>query len=243
MFHAIAQYSATMCARLILARHKPTIIAITGSIRKTTTKEACFYVLREQLRTRKSLKNFNTEIGVPLTIIGVPEPGRSLFSWVWLCVKTFMVLVLPRRLYPEVLIIELAADKPGDIAHFMNYIKPTVSIITTLSPVHLQNFRTFTHIIAEKRKIIEALPPEGYALLNSDDEVVAGLVAKTDARVMRFGVFDKNADVRAEEVGVIFKKEVPGLHFKLLIEGSATPVFVPHVGALHFITSFLAAAA
>ena len=244
MIRSFLQSSLRRLARIILKRYKPDIIAITGSIGKTGTKEACFSVLKNKFRVRRSLRNYNTEIGVPLTIIGVKnQPGRSLFRWSWVFIRAVGIILIPFIQYPKILILEMAADKPGDIPYFMSFIKPHISIITTLSPVHLANFSKFSQIIAEKRRIVEKLSAEGFAILNFDDDRVRELSTKTKAKIMSYGLKDDNADVRTEAAKVIFKDGQLGLYFKLLYKGTATPVFVKELAASHQIHNLLSAAA
>ena len=101
----------------ILAKYQPKIIGITGSVGKTSTKEAVAVALGGKFRLRQSPKSYNNEIGIPLTIIGaVRSPGRSLVGWAGVFVKV-IGLLLRHQAYPEVLVLEMGADKPGDISY------------------------------------------------------------------------------------------------------------------------------
>jgi UDP-N-acetylmuramoyl-tripeptide--D-alanyl-D-alanine ligase len=228
---------------IILKRYRPDIIAITGSIGKTSTREAVFQVLSQKLSARQSQKNHNTEIGVPLTVIGIKkEPGRSPVRWLWLLFKAIRLIIIKSKKYPRILILELAADKSGDIKYFMSFIKPRVSIITSISQVHLENFAKFSQIIAEKRLIIEHLPRAGYAILNFDDEHIRKMVTKTQAHILSYGLKHKGIGVRAKEVRIIKKNNQLGLYFKLLYKDTATPIFILGLAAKHQIYSLLAGA-
>ena len=81
MIRKLIEKKLKIMSKLILRRHKPDVIAITGSIGKTSTKVACFHVLNKKYRVRKSERSYNTEISVPLTIIGVDTPKRSIIKW------------------------------------------------------------------------------------------------------------------------------------------------------------------
>src|SRR3990172_3913999 len=99
-------------AFLILKKYNPRIISITGSVGKTSTKEAVFAVLASKFRVRKNEKNYNNEIGLPLTIIGAESGKSSAWGWFLVFLKWLVVLVFPVE-YPEVLILEMGADRPG----------------------------------------------------------------------------------------------------------------------------------
>src|SRR3989339_919826 len=239
-----AQLISRNLARSILKKYRPEIIAITGSIGKSSTKEACFRVLKTKYSVYASGKNYNTEIGVPLAIIGVEEqPGSSLLAWLKVFSKAFFLILLRSKKYPRILILELAADKPGDIGYFLSWLAPKVGLVTAISQVHLANYAKFSQIIAEKRQVIESLPVEGYAVLNLDDPEVAKMAGKTKAKVITYGVEAEGADLKAQEVKVIKKDEHLGLYFKLLFQETATPIFVKGTIAPQLISSFLAAAA
>src|SRR3989344_2144647 len=105
-------------AKKIIARHKPVIIAVTGSFGKTATKDAIFTVLDDKLTVRRSIKNYNNELGVPLTIIGEEAPGSSLINWLSLFMAGRRALLDEN--YPKTIILEMAADSPGAFLKFSN---------------------------------------------------------------------------------------------------------------------------
>ncbi len=106
-----------LAAVAVLKRHKPKIVAITGSMGKTSTKEAVFAVLSSKFDVRKSEKNYNNEIGIPLVIIGAESGGKNIFKWAWVFLKWLYDLVTP--FYPEILVFELGVDRPGDMKYFL----------------------------------------------------------------------------------------------------------------------------
>src|SRR3989338_2271714 len=127
-------------AKKIIARHKPVIVAVTGSFGKTATKDAIFAVLDDKQTARMSIKNYNNELGVPLTVIGEEAPGSSLVNWLFL----FMAgrRALSDENYPKTLILEMAADRPGDLQKLVDVAAPKISIVTAVGPVHLEYFLT-----------------------------------------------------------------------------------------------------
>src|SRR4030042_3707542 len=100
MFKKILEIKLKFLAKLVLKKYRPEIIGITGSVGKTSTKEAVFHVLNTKFRVRTNVKNYNNEIGVPLTILGQNSPGRSLFGWFLLMIKSLKIILLTDFDYP-----------------------------------------------------------------------------------------------------------------------------------------------
>ncbi len=181
-------------ARAIIAKYKPTIIGITGSVGKTSTRDAIFNVVRTKYTARKPDKNYNNEIGLPLTIIGADAPGRKLTAWIKIFLKAYGLLWM-NRTYPQVLILEMGVDHPGDMDHLLSIAKPHIAVITHIGSAHYEFFKTQEALIAEKRKIIERLGPGNYAILNADSDVVMSQRGITPAKVVTYGV-NNPADVK-----------------------------------------------
>jgi len=176
-------------AILVLSARKPKIIAVTGSVAKTSTKEAIWQVLKDDLKIRKTAGNLNTEIGVPLTILGFSKSPSYWFWWpfflFWVVLRALCYLLFLCD-YPRWLILEMAADKPGDIEYLVSFAKPFISIVTAVGPTHLEAFKTVEAVAQEKGKLIKALPKEGCAILNKEDPMVFKMADKTKARVLFF---------------------------------------------------------
>lgn len=226
-------------AMVVLKKYNPQIIGITGSVGKTSAKEAVFLVISEKFRTRKNIKNYNNEIGVPLTIIGAESGNKSIFKWQKVFFKWLAVVVLPLE-YPEVIVLEMGVDRPGDMKRLTDFIPVKIGIVTVISSSHLEFFKGIDQIAKEKEKIIEALPPEGIAILNADDELVFRMKKGAESEVILYG-FSENAQVRATNVVNIFENGKPqGLSFKLDYQGKSVPVRLPHIIASHQIYAVLA---
>lgn len=198
-------------AKLVLRKYRPQIVAITGSVGKTSTKDAIYTVLSAATYVRKSQKSFNSEIGIPLTILGRPNAWSDLAGWLRNFLEAFILLILPHP-YPRLLILEVGADRPGDIEKVTRWIKPDVSVITKLSdvPVHVEFFRSPAEVAHEKSFLAQALKKDGTLVLNADDEEVmsfAGLVngAARAAKIITFG-FDPSANVRASDYEILYEK-------------------------------------
>jgi UDP-N-acetylmuramoyl-tripeptide--D-alanyl-D-alanine ligase len=230
-------------ARSIVKKYQPKIVGITGSIGKTSAKEAIFSVLANKFSVRKNIKNYNNELGVPLTIIGQEAGGKSPLKWLMVFFSAGKLILIKNKNYPKVLVLEMGADHPGDIEHLIKIAPCFVGVVTKVAPVHLEFFKTLEKIAREKSKIVAHLTKDGFAVLNFDDELVREMVKSTKATVISYG-YAEDAFVRALELqnqGQGMKLE--GLKFKLSYKGSTVPVFLPKVIGAHQIYAAMAAAA
>src|SRR3989344_4968803 len=110
-------------AILVLKKYKPQIIAVTGSVGKTSTKDAIFTVLSSKFFVRKSEKSFNSDVGVPLTILGCKNAWNNPFLWAKNLLEGFALLILKNH-YPKWLVLEVGADRPGDIRKLARWLNP-----------------------------------------------------------------------------------------------------------------------
>ncbi len=116
-------------AKMVLRRYKPRIVAITGSVGKTSTKDAIVHILKTRFRVRGSAKSFNSEIGLPLTILGLENAWTNPFRWLLTLCEGLSLLFVPHN-YPELLVLEVGADRPNDIACVSKWLLPDVAVIT-----------------------------------------------------------------------------------------------------------------
>lgn len=238
----IEQILATL-AKQILYKYKPKIVGITGSIGKTSAKEAVFAVLNYKFKTRTNIKNYNNELGVPLTIINSEAKGKSVFGWLYVFLKAIKMILIKDKDYPEYLVLEMGADKPGDIEYLVNIAKPHIGVVTKVSPTHIEFFKSLDGIAKEKRKIVTCLNEFDYAILNFDDERVLKMQEKTRGQIITFG-HKEGADVRAVEFANVGEAGlVDGIKFKVQHQGSTVPVILPHVVGAHQMNAALIASA
>lgn len=229
-------------AKAVLWKYKPRIVGITGSVGKTSTKEAVFLVLSSKFKTRKNEKNYNNEIGLPLTIIGVESGSKSIFKWMTIVLKWIGMMVFPVS-YPEILVLEMGVDRPGDMDYLLSFIKPEVGIITNISGSHLEYFKNVDHILREKGKLVKNLPEDGLAILNLDDERLFSFKDKLKKPVVLFGIKD-GAQIKASDVNFNLSNFEPqGISFKLNYEGKIIPIRLPHILAPHLIYAALSGVA
>ncbi|MFA6410225.1 MAG: UDP-N-acetylmuramoyl-tripeptide--D-alanyl-D-alanine ligase [Candidatus Buchananbacteria bacterium] len=232
----------------IVPKYQPEIVAITGSVGKTSTKEAIYTVLASSFNVRTNIKNYNNEIGIPLTIINAKAAGKSLIGWVVVFAKAIGLLIKTDKNYPKILVLEMGADHPGDIKYLTGFLPIKVGVITAVAPVHLEFFKTLEEVAKEKGSLIKALPKSGFAILNQDDKLVFEMKKNTNATVLTFGLIPQ-AEVRASEIAVSHEVDykdvstIQGISFKLNHKGSVVPVLLPSVLGEHLVLTALAAIA
>lgn len=186
-------------AQRILRAYRPRVIGITGSVGKTSVKDAIAFVLRNHASVRASIKNFNNELGVPLTIIGVADsPGRSLFRWCSVFLRAIRLLIFSDPMYPKLLILEMGADQPGDISLLTRIAPCNIGVLTAIGPAHLEKFGTMEVLVREKKQLIEHLREGATAIINIDDPFIYPLNCKTSARILSYG-YEDHADMRVSD--------------------------------------------
>lgn len=244
----ILQKILKILSKLVLKKYKPIIIAITGSVGKTSTKEAVYHVLKThwgEHRVRRNQRNYNNEIGVPLTIFGLETGGRSIFLWFFKFIKVFWMLIF-RVPYPNFLILEMGADRPGDIGYLTNFVHPKVGVVTALGeiPVHVEFFKGPQHVAEEKKKLVSCLKEDEVAILNYDDEVVKSMKEDIKAKVLTYGL-NNRADIRATnyDLKIGSDKEESELNFKLEFKGSSVPAKLINIVGVQHLYCTLAAVA
>lgn len=183
-------------AKATLAKHRPQVVAVTGSVGKTTTRHAIAAVLDGAFAVRVPEKNYNNELGVPLTILGEHSAGRDPWHWA-------KVLWRARQHggkdYPQLLVLEYGADKPGDIRTLCRIARPRVSVITAISPVHVANYPSLDALVNEKASLGEETDADGLVVLNADDTRVAAMATRMSAPVVTYSL-TRDADVRLTDI-------------------------------------------
>ncbi len=186
------------CAARAVRREKPRVVAVAGSVGKTTTKEAIGVALGAKelgSEVRVAPENYNNELGVPLTIFNAKAPGRSVFAWIALLFRATTLGLGLGKIGARVLVLEYATDHPGDIAYLLTIAKPDVAVVTAIGAEHTEYFKTIDAVQEEELSLLDGLKEDGIAILNADDARVMKGKKETDARVATFGE-SKKADVR-----------------------------------------------
>jgi UDP-N-acetylmuramoyl-tripeptide--D-alanyl-D-alanine ligase len=232
-------------SRLVLLRYKPKVIAITGSVGKTSTKDAVYAVLSEIAYVRKSEKSFNSELGLPLTILGLPNGWNNPAVWIKNILKGLWLIIYPDK-YPEWLILEVGVGKPNDMRETASWLTTDAVIMTAIgdTPAHIEFFTSRKHLIEEKSELIKTLKPEGLLVLNSDDEAVLDMKNKTKCRFITYG-FKQGAEILGSGESILYdEKGIPrGVVFRVDEEGKSMPVIIDGVFGRNHIYASLAALA
>ena len=189
------------------------LVGVTGSVGKTTTKEAIAHVLSTRYRLLKSEGNFNNHFGLPLMLLKL-EPGQ------------------------EIAVIEMGMSHAGEISALAKIAHPEIGVVTNVAPVHLEFFKSVSDIARAKYELIESLPATGTAVLNADDEYVSQFGRDFKGKVVTYGL-GPTADVRAENVKTL---GAGGSTFDVVAGGCRENAALPLVGT-HNIHNALAAVA
>ena len=237
----ISERLLRIMASAVLRKYRPLVVGVTGSVGKSSAKEAAALVLSHDMRVRKSEGNFNNEIGVPLSVLGVGSGGNALSRLLSAFFRTIGYVLFPMK-FPEVLVLEMGIDRPGDMGYLVEFVPVRIGVVTRIAESHIEYFGTIDAIAKEKGKLITTLSEDGFAVLNADDARVVSLSGKTKAVPLTYGTAE-GADVRAENLALFDTEGGIGTTFKLGYQGKTIPVRLPGVVARHHVEDALAGAA
>jgi UDP-N-acetylmuramoyl-tripeptide--D-alanyl-D-alanine ligase len=189
------------------------LVAVTGSMGKTTTREFAAQVMSNHCRVYQTPGNYNNLFGLPLALFGL-APNHDIG------------------------IFEMGMSAPGEIAEMCRIAAPKIGIITNVAPVHLAFFNSLEEIAAAKEELAQALPADGELIYNIDDPLVCEIAGRFAGRKISYGFSDR-ADIRAGQVKLISLNET---RFRLSYAGAGCEAFIPLMGA-HFVINALPAVA
>jgi len=202
-------------AKQILADHNDLIkIGITGSYGKTSTKNIMQAMISEAYNSLMTPASYNTPMGITRTIREMLKPIHKVF------------------------ICEMGADHVGDITELMNFIHPSIGVVTTIGPQHLATFGSQENIIKEKMQMVELLPKDGLGILNYDNEFIRSYQVKNPVKTVTYGIYYENADYRA--VDITYHRN--GSRFTVINNGEQIPFETRLLGE-HNIQNILSAIA
>lgn len=232
----------TIEARLVLLKYKPTIIAVTGSVGKTTTKEMIAWILSEKFFVRASPKSFNSDIGVPLGIVGATQTGwQSPSAWLTIFLEGLALIMFKNR-YPRFLVLEVGLDRPGDIKRIARWLHPHIVVVTRIgeTPVHVEFFESREALVKEKEALVRSLSEHGIAVLNAYDPDVMRMKEATKGTIVTFG--PPGSAFSADNIGELFDKQgVPtGVSAQVSHSGSVMPLRLHGTLGRHYIENALA---
>ncbi|HTJ72330.1 MAG TPA: UDP-N-acetylmuramoyl-tripeptide--D-alanyl-D-alanine ligase [Actinospica sp.] len=208
---ALGKLSAHLIARGVA--DGMTVLGITGSAGKTTTKDLMAHLLSTRGATVATPGNFNNEIGLPLTVSLAGDETRFL-------------------------VLEMGARAIGHIQYLTEIAPPSIGVVTNIGTAHLGEFGGYEATTQGKGELVESLPADGLAVLNADDERVLSMRTRTKAQVVLFGL-SQDADIRATDVVL---DEDGHAHFTLHTPEGSAPVVLQLIGE-HQVPNALAAAA
>jgi UDP-N-acetylmuramoyl-tripeptide--D-alanyl-D-alanine ligase len=214
-------------ARAVIHRYKPRILMVSGSVGKTSTKDAIASVLAPHFFIRKSDKSFNSELGVPFTVLGVENPWNNPLSWLKVFKAAFALLVLPNH-YPNLLVLEVGADQPGDLARILRIATPDVVVVTRLPeiPVHVEAYASPEAVREEEFSPAHALPAGAPLIIPSDDPYALDSAMRTSTRIITYGT-TPDAMVRLSDIGFHEEhKKVIGMKASVYIDRAEHSLFV-----------------
>ena len=230
VFKKIIVYILRIESRLVLLKYKQQIIAITGSVGKTSTKDAIYAVLSKVSHVRKSEKSYNSEIGLSLTILGVPNGWNNPLLWFKNIFKGLWLFLIPHQ-YPKWLVLEVGISHPDDMRRIASWLRTDVVIITAIgkTPAHIEFFNSRKNLIEEKSKLLKTLKQDSLLILNADDEDVLQMKINSKHRTITYG-FKEGADVLGSgdsifyddgglPKGVVFRIDEGGTSLPVMIEG------------------------
>ena len=235
-------------SKKMLAKYKPVVIGITGSVGKSSTKKVIYEILERKYKVHRDRSCYNTDMSVPLAITGFESGGRSVRKWIKIIFKTIGRL-FKKNNYPDVLILEMGVNRPNDMKKMLAVVKPDIGVLTGIGkfPSHLEYFKDAKHIAREKSLLVRSLGRKDLAILNLDDEFIKELSENIRSSVITYG-FNESADVRAEEIllgNKKFKTEdgSMGMRFKISYQGTTVPFRLPYALGRGQIYSTLSAVA
>jgi UDP-N-acetylmuramoyl-tripeptide--D-alanyl-D-alanine ligase len=195
------------------SRTKLKVIAVTGSVGKTTTKELIAAVLATRYPVLKNEGNLNSEIGLPMVLLEATTRHRRA-------------------------VLEMGMWAEGEIALLCDIAQPDIGVVTTVGPSHLERLGTMDAIEREKGELPAAVSEDGVIVLNADDERVARMTERSDASVITYGL-SPEADVRAEDIE---SHGLSGVKFTL-VHGAEREAVYSHLPGRALVSNALAAAA
>lgn len=235
LFRVLVLAVITAEAKAVLRKYRPHVILITGSVGKTSSKDALYTALSPQYFVRKSEKGYNSDIGVPLTILGVPNGWSNPAQWIKNIFEG-MTLILLNAPYPKWLILEIGADRPGDITKSLSWLDPDVVVATRFPDisVHVEYYSSPKEVNQEELAPAGWLKDGGVYIFNADDENAPRAITHQGVTRVSYG-FSKTATVRGSRFHISSKDHVPtGISFSVSARDEKATVTLPGVvGATH----------
>ncbi len=201
------QYYLKLLVKIVLWRHKPMIVAITGTTNKTFIKDLILKEIGDEMDVRGNPKSFNNEIGLPLAVLFLPSGCSSFFKWICIIFEGFFVSLFSRK-FPKVLVLEMGVDCKGDMNYLLSMVRPVMAIITNIDRSFPGNNTSIDDVVDEMRQLVKSIKKEGVVFLNGDDERVRTLAKDSKVKVITWGACNdcvvKILNIKETELGQNF---------------------------------------
>jgi len=228
-FRLILKYYLKGITKLVLFIHRPTVIAISGSINKSFFKEEIKKVIRkEEIVTRSNEKSFNTEIGLPLAILNLESGYNSYKRWLPVIYGAFLGIF--KSHFSEVLVLELGVSRPGDMRYLLSLVKPRISVITDITQRYLESFSDMDDLSQEYEFLVRNTGRDGLVILNYDNIRLRRIADKTRAKKETFG-FGEGSGWRISEA----RRTDEGQSFKIAHGNSEKEYSIKRFGQHHIL--------
>jgi len=233
-----------LLAKLTIKKYKPFVVGVTGSVGKTSAKSAIYTAIKSNFTVRMAGGNLNNELGIPLAILGNYETSGGVTFWLGVIFSALWRLFF-KVSYPKILILEYAADRPGDMDYLLTIVKPNMAVVTAVGsvPVHVEFYKDPEAVAKEKAKLVQALSLSDTAVLNFDDPLVVEMKDLFKGKTFTYG-FGEGADLRVNSFMNRSEFGKPlGVSFKLETNDNFVPVRIDGVfGAIQAMAAASAAA-
>jgi UDP-N-acetylmuramoyl-tripeptide--D-alanyl-D-alanine ligase len=233
VFKLFLKYYLKFITKYVLMVHRPTVIAIAGSTNKTFIKDEVNRCLRAAgLSVRSNPRSFNTEIGLPLAILGLPSGFNSYSAWLPIIAQAARSVF--KTDFPEYLVLELGVADAGDMKFLLSIIEPDISIIGDITQRYLEGFADMDELVGEYELLVKRTDERGLVILNNDNLRVRELKSLARARVVTFGL-EPGADWQAKDM----KTDISGQTFTLAGESGSKAIRTAGPGRHHISASLV----
>lgn len=212
-------------AKVYLWETRPHVIVISGTTGRFWIKEKIVEALGETSHfVRANKKNFNAELGLPLSILDLPSGNGSFWGWISVLRQGVSVIThtirRSRTRKSFYLVLEMAIDRPENMNYLLKIVRPNAVILTNITMIYQENFEDLDEISGEYRQLVKSLPWDGILILNNDDERIKNLSQFFDGKTIFYGLKD-GAHFRAMDI----IREIDGQRFKIEVNGKEKEIF------------------
>ncbi|HYF28737.1 MAG TPA: cyanophycin synthetase [Candidatus Paceibacterota bacterium] len=219
LFRGIIVFLLNALTRGILHKYRPQIVMVTGSVGKSSTKDAIATALAPSIYLRASTKSYNSDFGLPLTVIGRETAWGNPIGWLSILVEGLLLLIFPAH-YPKLLVLEVGADHPKDLQKLLKIATPDAVVVTRLPevPVHVEAYEGPEEVREEEFAPAGALAHGAPLILAAEDTHAKKLARGIHATITTYG-YGEEADVRITAPVFVADGADAGMHATLSIAG------------------------